>query len=240
MRSASTLWYIDTADPMAVLKEGPDPDPEAAAALAGQLYSEHDVRPITIGTLEGCAAPDRDEVYIGCYPGLTVVCTAEAALVEPTKLPDLLVRPLASEHTFLVSFDDRVHWGAFAQWERGEFRRSFSSTRVDILENEGLPMVWERQYWAGEHPVPWRGADHPQPRSLPFDPPEFADAANDEWLGFRYLGSGEEELTPGSLAVCGFTLYPKGRAPEPAPRPAAEPRARHGLFGWLRGGDRVR
>ncbi|WP_278264657.1 hypothetical protein [Nocardia sp. AG03] len=240
MRSASTLWYIDTADPLAVLKEGPDPDPEAAAALAGQLYAEHDVRPIMIGTLEGCAAPDRDEVYIGCYPGLTVVCTAEAALVEPTKLPDLLVRPLASEHTFLVSFDSSVHWGAFAHWERGEFRRSFSSTRVDILENEGLPMVWERPYWAGEHPVPWRGPDHPEPQSLPFDPPEFADAANDEWLGFRYLGTGEEELTPGSVAVCGFTLYPKGRAPRLPERQVSEPRHRHGLFGWLRGGDRVR
>ncbi|MFF2087957.1 DUF6928 family protein [Nocardia sp. NPDC058176] len=242
MISASTLWYVDTADPAGVLRGRPDPDPVAAAALAGQLYAEHDVRPIMIGTLHGCAGPDRDEVYIGCYPGLTVVCTAEAALVRPTKLPDLLVRPLASEQTYLVSFDAKLHWGAFAHWERGEFRRSFSSTRVDILENEGLPMVWERTFWAGERPVPWRSDDRPGPQSLPFDPPDFADAANREWLGFGYRGEAGQ-VGPADLAVCGFTLYPKGRAPETkstlVARPGAATRRRRGVFGWLRGADRV-
>lgn len=242
MISASTIWYVDTADLSAVLSERPDPDPVAAAALAGQLYAEHDVRPIMIGTLQGCAGPDRDEVYIGCYPGLTVVCTAEAALVRPTKLPDPLVRPLASEHTYLMSFDAKLHWGAFAHWERGEFRRSFSSTRVDILENEGLPMVWERTFWAGEHPVPWRSDDRPGPQSLPFDPPDFADAANREWLGFGYRGE-PGRVGPADLAVCGFTLYPKGRAPETksplVARPGAATRRKRGVFGWLRGADRV-
>lgn len=245
MLSASTLWYVDTPDPVAVLRGRPEPDPAAATALAGQLYGEHDVRPIMIGTLNGCAAPDRDEVYIGCYPGLTVVCTAEAALVRPTKLPDLLVRPLASEHTYLVSFDSKLHWGAFAHWERGEFRRSFSSTRVDILENEGLPMVWERPFWAGDHPVPWQAGDHPEPQSLPFDPPAFADAANDEWLTFRYrTPAAPGGLAPGDLAVCGFTLYPKGQAPQPPPlvqtgSPGAATRRKRGLFGWLHRTDRV-
>ncbi|SFM59140.1 DUF6928 family protein [Nocardia asteroides] len=246
MHSASTLWYVDTADPLSVLRGRPEPDAAAAAALAGQLYHEHDVRPIMVGTLNGCAAPDRDEVYIGCYPGLTVVCTAEAALVRPTKLPDLLVRPLASEHTYLVSFDSTLHWGAFAHWERGEFRRSFSSTRVDILENEGLPMVWERPFWAGERPVPWRSEDRPGPQSLPFDPPDFADAANGAWLGFRYRTPAvPDRLAPGDLAVCGFTLYPKGQAPQPQPQPVqagspgAATRRKRGLFGWLHRTDRV-
>lgn len=240
MNSASTLWYVDTEDPVGVLRGRPDPDPGAAAALAGELYAEHDVRPIMVGTLHGCAGPDRDEVYIGCYPGLTVVCTAEAALVRPTRLPDLLVRPLASEHTYLVSFDATLHWGAFAHWERGEFRRSFSSTRVDILENEGLPMVWERTYWAGEHPVPRQGGDHPEPQSLPFDPPDFADAANREWLGFGYRAASQPG--PADIAVCGFTLYPKGQAPALRSTPVTRQRTTRGpgLFGWLRGGDRVR
>ncbi|MFC4377246.1 DUF6928 family protein [Nocardia halotolerans] len=239
MLSASTLWYVDTADPVAVLRGHPASDPVAAAALAGQLYAEHDVRPITVGTLAGCAGPDRDEVYLGCYPGLTVVCTAEAALVRPTKLPDLLVRPLASEHTYLVSFDTQLHWGAFAHWERGEFRRSFSSTRVDILENEGLPMVWERAYWAGDHPVPWHRDDRPAPQSLPFDPPAFADAAALEWLGFGYRDTVPGGLTPGDIAVCGFTLYPKGGAPVAA-GPGAATRRGRGFFSRLRGPDRVR
>ncbi|GGK58521.1 DUF6928 family protein [Nocardia camponoti] len=227
--NASTLWYVDTDDPVELLRAAPESDPIAAAALATQLYPEHDVRPITVGTLAGCAGPNRDEVYIGSYPGLTVVCTAEAALVHPTKLPDLLVRPLASEHTYLVSFDTEVHWGAFAHWERGEFRRSFSSTRVDILENEGLPLVWERPFWAGEHAV----AQPSVSRSLPFDAADFADAANAQWLGYRYLeATDEERIDPRSLAVSGFTLYPKGAAPAPVTP------AKRGWSGprWLRRG----
>ncbi|MFE9581955.1 DUF6928 family protein [Nocardia sp. NPDC006044] len=246
LSKASTLWYVDAPDPLTVLRANHDPDPDAALALAKQLHSDRDVLPIMVGTLAGCAGPDLDEVYIGCYPGVTVVCSAQAARVHPTEIPELLVRPLASEHTFLVSFDAAHGWGAFAHWERGEFRRAFSSSRVNILEDEGLPLVWERPYWAGEHPVRWQAGELPDPQTLPFDPPDFADAANNEWLGFHYRSpAAEGALVPGDVAVCGFTLYPKGQAPDPATLvpPQHEPdlgaRPKRGLFGWLRGHDRV-
>ncbi|MBF6211717.1 hypothetical protein IU433_16510 [Nocardia puris] len=246
LSKASSLWYVDAADPPAVLRAEHEPDPDAALALAKQLYADRDVVPIMVGTLGGCAGPDPDEVYIGCYPGVTVVCSAQAAIPKPTKLPEFLVRPLASEHTYLVSFDTAYGWGAFAHWERGELRRSFSSSRVNILEDVGLPLVWERSFWAGEHPVRWRAGELPDPQTLPFDPPDFADAANDEWIGFHYRApAAEDALAPGDIAVCGFTLYPKGEAPDhasliepevPEPEPA---RPRRGLFRWLRGHDRV-
>lgn len=246
LSKASSLWYVDAPDPLAVLRANPDPDPEAALALAKQLHEDREVVPIMVGTLGGCAGPDTEEVYIGCYPGVTVVCSAQASLARPTALPELLVRPLASEHTYLVSFDATHSWGAFAHWERGEFRRSFSSTRVNILEDEGLPLVWERPYWAGEHPVHWQAGQLPDPQSLPFDPPDFADAANNEWLGFHYRApAAERALVPRDIAVCGFTLYPKGQAPDPAtlaPPPdgqEAEIGRGRGLFRWLRGRDRV-
>ncbi|WP_054816668.1 DUF6928 family protein [Nocardia arizonensis] len=239
---ASTLWYVDARDPLAVLRAHPDPDPDAALALARQLYADHDVVPTMVGTLAGCAGPDRDEVYIGCYPGVTVVCSTQAAQLKPTALPELLVRPLASDQTYLTAFDSAHGWGAFAYWERGEFRRSFSSTRVNIIEDEGLPLVWERPFWAGEHPVRWRAGELPDPQSLPFEPPDFADAANNEWLGFHYRAAAAQgALVPGDVAVCGFTLYPKGQGPDPAeliPLPEDGPNnaipPRRGLFGWWR------
>ncbi|MGK8521933.1 DUF6928 family protein [Nocardia asteroides] len=245
LSKASSLWYVDAPDPSAVLRGNHDPDPSAALALAKQLHEDRDVQPIMVGTLAGCTGPDTDEVCIGCFPGVTVLCSAQAARVRPTRIPELLVRPLASEHTYLVSFDTEHGWGAFAHWERGEFRRSFSATRVNILEDEGLPLVWERPYWAGEHPVRWRAGELPDPQSLPFDPPEFADAANEEWLGFHHQGpSAPGALEPGDIPVCKFALHPKGKMPAPASRGAADgephttPR-RRGLLGWLRGGDPV-
>ncbi|MEU0538648.1 DUF6928 family protein [Nocardia sp. NPDC005978] len=246
--TVSSLWYVDAPDPAAVLRAHPGPDPEAALALARQLNPDRDVVPAAAGTMKVWGGPDPESTYIGCYPGVTVVCSAQAALPRPTALPELLVRPLASEHTYLVSYDLSLGWGAFAYWERGEFRRSFSASRVNILEDEGMPMVWERPYWAGEHPIALAPGVLPDPQLLPFDPPDFADAANGLWLGFRYRGplaspgateaGAAEPLTSDQIQVCGFSLFPKGRAPaaDPGPEPIAEHNGRRGLLGWLRGG----
>ncbi|NNH71700.1 hypothetical protein HLB23_17840 [Nocardia uniformis] len=254
--TVSSLWYVDAPDPVAVLRGHPGPDPDAAFALAKQLNPDRDVVPAASGTMKVWAGPDPECVYIGCYPGVTVVCSTQAARPRPTTLPELLVRPLASEQTYLIAYDLAQGWGAFAHWERGEFRRSFSSTRVSILEDEGLPRVWERPYWAGDHPVRLRAGEMADPQLLPFDPPDFADAANAEWLGFRYrpaavtaLGTAAADipppeqlpLAPEEIAVCGFSLFPKGYAPKP-PRfaePEPEHNGKRGLLRWLRGRDRV-
>lgn len=241
--TVSSLWYVDAHDPVAVLRAHPGPDPDAAFALARQLNPDRDVVPAASGTMKVWAGPDPESVYIGCYPGVTVVCAAQAALPRPTRLPELLVRPLASEQTYLVSYDLSLGWGAFAHWERGEFRRSFSATRVNILEDEGMPRVWERPYWAGEHPIVLTPGELPDPQLLPFDPSGFADAANEKWLGFRYRGAtSADALTPEQIEVCGFSLYPKGEAPrldsEPE-RPLEPGNSRRGLLRWLRGRDRV-
>ncbi|MFR9750849.1 DUF6928 family protein [Nocardia sp. 004] len=234
LSKAWSLWYIDAPDPATVLRMNHDPDPEAALALAEQLHDDLEILPGSVGTLASCAGPATDELRIGCFPGVTVLCTPQAARIHPTELPELLVRPLASEHTYLVSFDTTHGWGAFAHWERGEFRRSFSSTRVNILEDEGLPLVWERPYWAGEHPVRWQPGELPDPDTLPFDPPEFAEAAGKEWLGFRYRAlATDDALTPDDIPVCGFTLHPRGTSPTEHEAPTA--RRRRGLFGLLRG-----
>src|SRR5690606_32529134 len=162
---------------------------------------------------------------------LTLLCSPLAARVQPTDIPQLLVRPLAEEHTYLVAFDLEYGWGAFAHWERGELRRTFSSTRLNILQDEGLPYVWERPHWAGEHPTRWRLAALPAPLVLPFDTPGFADTANDEWLGFRYFPTtpatpenadettSRPTVTPAGIRVCGFRLHPDDEAVEPHPEP---------------------
>lgn len=211
----SSIWYVDTPDPAAVLRTHPDPDPTAAWALARQLYPDLDITPTTRGTLEHHAGPEPDRIYLGCYPGLTLLCSAAATRPRPTGIPKLLVRPLASEHTYLVAFDIARGWGAFAHWERGEPRRAFSSTRLNILENEGLPLVWERPYWAGEHPVRRRPGEIPDPLALPYDPTLFADAAQREWLGFGYrAAAARNKLSPADIPICGFALRPKDTAPD--------------------------
>lgn len=216
--TAALLWYVDNPDPAAVLQSQPQPDPEAALALAKQLEPDRDVVPAATTTLRTWPGPDRSSLCVGCFPQVTVVGTTRAAVAQPTQLPESLIRPLASEHTYLACYDSARGWGAFAHWERGELRRSFSATRVNILENHGLPAVWERAFWAGEHPVTLQAGQPPDPQTLPFDPPCFADHALGQWLGFRYpVRPCADTAQPSwDVAVCRFSLYPQGTAPRPA------------------------
>lgn len=178
----------------------------------------------------GAAAGGR-HVFIGSYPGLTVVCGATLARNRPSLLDDSWTRPLASERTYLVCADAATPWGAFAFWDRGALRRSFSATSAHIHENVGLPLVWEREYWAGEHPAAHPLSTLPDPQALPFHPGEFADAANAQWLGFRYgTPTPTDERQAADLRVCGFTLYAAGEEP---PLTSADPEIR-GLRRWWR------
>jgi hypothetical protein len=225
---ASTIWYVDAPDPVSVLRARPAPDADAAHALVRQLHPETTAVPLPSSSLDLSAAPGEREVFVGTYPGVTVICSRHLARKRPSTIDGSWTRPLASEHTYLVCSEDGVPWGSFAHWERGELRRSFSATTSLIHENSGLPLVWERSYWAGEHPPPRSFDGFPDPLSLPFHPGEFSDAANLQWLGFGHA-SDDGELSAADLTVCGFTLYASGEEPPP-PR---EPEIR-GLRRWWR------
>src|SRR5262249_13538092 len=138
---ASSIWYVDAADPGEVIRSGAL-DESAAHALARHLYPDRDVVALGPTDLAGKAAPDAHTLYIGYWPGVTLVCSAQLALPRPSQLPEELVRPLASEHTYMVGLSPDLGWGGFAQWERGLFRRAFSATHVHILEDVGLPWAW--------------------------------------------------------------------------------------------------
>lgn len=231
---ATTIWYVDTSDPAAALRSGRGPDPDIAERLVTRLYPDNDVVATDPCSLADAAGPAHDTVYLGCYPGVTVICDARLALPRPSRLAESLVCPLASEHTYLVGLDPELGWGGFAHWRRGELRRSFSATRINILEDEGLPLVWERPFWAGEHPMAHDDGQLPDPQRLPFDPLHFAETANLQWLGFRHhtlaydASVGETPLDPGAVLLRGYTRYPRGEAPAPSARPRA-PR-----LNWLR------
>ncbi|MEO7077689.1 MAG: hypothetical protein ABIY38_02250 [Rhodococcus sp. (in: high G+C Gram-positive bacteria)] len=237
---ASTVWYIDTPDPIAVLRSSTTSDWDTASALAGRLFPDRVAVPSQLSPVSAVAGVGPDEIYIGAYPGVTVVCSAELTVATPSTLPEPWIHPLAAERTYLVMTDPETAWGAFAYWERGTLRRSFSATPIYIYEDSGLPLVWERRFWAGEHPLVYPPGVLPDPLSLPFHPQEFAEAANSEWLGYRYTGAPRgDEFDPISLQVCGFTMHAPGQEPrrvEQAPPEAAppEPMPDRSIMRWLK------
>ena len=233
---ASTIWYVDAPDPVAVLRDHREPDEDAARALAGRLFPGAVIAPRAVGPLSSSAGVDGRGIFIGCYPGITVVCSPQLAIPHPSALPEDWVRPLASEFTHLIAMDPDRAWGAFATWVRGTLRRSFSATTINILEDSGMPLVWERTFWAGERPIAHPPGILPDPQSLPFDPQDFADEANQRNLGFRYSHTPDTSgLDPAGIIVCGFELFAEGEEPPRRAAPPVAPDAKsHSMFRWRR------
>ncbi|NLE78132.1 MAG: hypothetical protein GX610_00845 [Rhodococcus sp.] len=212
----STLWFVDTPDPAAVLGNAESPDGDAALAVAQRLHPNMDLAPTGVVPLSQAAGVTDDVLYVGAFPGLVVVCHKDLTPTTPTTTP--WRSAIDSATTYLVASRPEDAWGAFAVWEGDTLRRSFSAAPATILEDSGIPLVWERPYWAGEFPLQHPPGALPDPQSLPFHPQQFAEAANREWLGFRYTGARSEgELNPTSIGLLGFTVHPPGQAPRPNP-----------------------
>jgi len=210
--SVSTLWYVDAPEPAAVLRSA-RPDRDSAHALVGRLYPDLNSVPLErVPLVEAAACTERDRVYVGSYPGVTVVCSPDLPQ-QPSETPETWTHTLGSEHTYLIRSDPPRALGAFAQWHHGELRRAFSATTVDIFEDHGVPFVWERPFWAGDHPVRWPVDVTPPPQALPFHPRRLVETANAAWLGFRYIGRESGEPDPADIEVWRFGLYRDGETP---------------------------
>ncbi|QCQ89907.1 DUF6928 family protein [Rhodococcus sp. SGAir0479] len=205
---ASTLWYVDTTDPAAAVR-GADPDVDAARRLALLLHPGLEATHLGNETLAEATKVADGEIVVGCFPGVAVVRTAEQLPPVPSSLVEHWIHPTGCRHTYLCSSSPVTRagsWGAFAHWNGDKLERSFSATPVHIIENVGLPQVWERPFWAGEHPARPSLDVLPDPQTLPFDPGEFADAAPRAWLG--------DDLDPTSILLCRFAVHPAGQVPE--------------------------
>ncbi|MGI1848629.1 DUF6928 family protein [Rhodococcus sp. SJ] len=224
--TVSTIWYVDAPDPGEVLRDA-RADCTTAHALVGRLHPGLSSEPLGRVPLAQAAAGAAGRVYVGSFPGVTVVCSPDLAATRPSQLPERWRHTVASENTYLVVSDPTGARGAVGAWRRGTPRRAFDATPVAITEDDGLPFVWERPFWGGEFPIRWPLDVLPHPEALPFHPRRFAEAANAAWLGFRYTGRAAGELDPHEIEVWDFALYRDGERP-PADRdaPGARPARR--------------
>jgi hypothetical protein len=211
------LWFVNSSDPAAEIRQGLRHDPATAGAIAAALLP--DLTPVPIGetTLAAAANPEADQLFVGTYGALTVVTSPALASTTPSTLPQSWIAALPSDSTIVLHTDPESSLGAFARWDAGELRRSFSANPVDIFENNGLPFVFEGPFWSGEHPLVYADGAQPDPQALPFHPQEFAEQAIREWLGFRFTTPLEDSDTdPSTITVSGFAIRPKGYQPTEA------------------------
>jgi hypothetical protein len=106
------LMYAD-GEIQPVLRSAPVLDRQATRALVRRLYPRHELSDLPDGTLLEQANPDDDRVYAGCFAGLTVVRTTEAALDRPSRLD---LREARGSRLYLHAMHSVVDWFAYAIW----------------------------------------------------------------------------------------------------------------------------
>ena len=195
-----------------VLQAAPSLDSGAAQDLVGRLYPAHQIDRDGDGTLLEQASPSDEYVYAGCFPGLNVVCTADAALDRPSQLRQRFLDEGAGQAVYLHAMHSAVDWFAYAIWSSdGTLRRSLSlSPDSGIIENLGAPLDFERPFWAGLHPVRSK-VSAGEPYALPFHPLELGEETLRNLFGFSYEGryfDNDPDLE--NIILAGFRVHPMG------------------------------
>lgn len=189
-RHVATFWYLSTDDPSALFKSGAQSDPGFARRLLSRLHPTVTVASLGTFPLNRSATAGPGEIYIGSFPGLTVVQTPLEGHVRPSETDQVWLRLVDTPVVLAFSYDRETGVHGFARWESGKLVRSFAAADDRIVEDEGMPLPFELPYWAGEFPL--EGADD-NPLALPFSSSSLLHAAHRAWLDF--------DLEPGGLDV---------------------------------------
>jgi hypothetical protein len=200
------LLYAD-GEIRPILQAAPALDRDAAQVLVARLYPAHRIAVVEDGTLLEQADPPDGHVYVGCFPGLTVVCTRDAAVDRPSQLHQRFLDEAAGRTVYLHAMHSVVDWFAYAIWDSdGTLRRSLSlSPASGIIENIGTPLDFEAPFWVGAHSVKTRGSFYP----LPFHPLELGEEALRVLFGFNYEGAYyDDDPDLENIVLAGFTIYP--------------------------------
>ena len=208
----STFWYLNTEDPAAPIRSGTPSDPGFARRLLSKLFPTVTVASLGAFPLNRSASTGPGEIYVGSFPGLTVVQTPVEAGLRPSETDEKWLRLVEAPTVLAFSHDPESGVSGFARWESGKLVRSFAGADDRIVEDEGMPLPFERPYWAGEFPLTEHADD---PLALPFAPEALLHAAHRDWLGF--------DLEPGGLDVPVHGFATDGRREVRQHRPPTGP-----------------
>ena len=208
----TTFWYVATDDPAVPIRSGTPADPGFARRLLSRLYPTTTVASLGSFPLNRSASAGAGEIYIGSFPGLTVVQTPVEDCVHPSRTESHWLELVDAPVVLAFSHETEDGVSAFARWEGGRLVRAFSGADDRIVEDEGIPQGFERPYWAGEFPLTGREDD---PLALPFSPDALLHAAHREWLGF--------DLDPGGIDVPVHGFATDGRREVRQHRPPVGP-----------------
>ena len=203
MGAKTWMLSFSNGDAKEILSKIPTPDKAKAEKILGRMFPSSKFIQIEDTDLFSTSPPD-DEVYIGCYPGLSFIAASEFGIDNPSQLPkEYLLEDLGS-CIHLHAMHSVVDWFAFAHWENGELQRSLSiSPDSGIVEDLGERKHFEKPYWEGEHPAVDSEDEDEYP--LSFHPLELGEEALAEFFGYQLEGLAEKQLfEPEEISLLAF------------------------------------
>lgn len=189
-------------DAKLVLSANPVLNRAASQALARAVFPKHTLTEAEDGSLAYTNPPD-DKVYVGVFPGVSVIAAGEFGVDRPSKLEKKYLRALNYRFIYLHAMHSAVDWFAFCVWEEGKLVRALSlSPDSGVMEDIGTRMPFELPFWQGEHPLEddddfdeeHEDAEEGEDDKYPFvfHPLELGEAALENLFG--YVLEGDQNL----------------------------------------------
>lgn len=195
-----------------ILKSKPKLDRQKSAKFAQQLFPTARLEIIDDGNLAYNSYPKGKNIYIGCFPELSIVAAKEFGIDHPSKLPSSFLNPKYGKTVYLHAMHSVVDWFAYAIWENGKLIRSLSIAPDNgVIEDIGEQRDFEKPYWSGEHPV-YDPGEEDNTYPLKFHPLDLGDAALLEMFGYQLEGYDDSLHTdPEEIPILGFTRKRSGK-----------------------------
>ena len=226
----ATIWFVTAAQPLDVLVAEPGHDRGFGRKYLALLDPRLTVTPIGDFPLNR-SAPAGPASSTSAVSMVSRWSDGPRGRLRPSQPPDRYLRGIAATTLYAFSSDPVTGFGAFAHWRAGELKRAFSATRFTIIEDIGVPEIFEGDFWAGRHrpedpetPEDATGTGSPLARgvAMPFVPAELADAAAAGWLGFDPADPGPD-IPVSAFAVDGRRASVQGSGGPKRQRSSAAP-----------------
>jgi hypothetical protein len=200
----AVVMYADT-NPIDVLRAAPVLDRSATVALVERLFPGEAVTEVGDALLADAINPAEGVVYVGCFPGLDIVCGWQLVRERPSESTERIVAGPTRRMAYLHAMHTGVDWCTFAIWTDGALVRGLSvSAGSGIVEDLGDRLTFEEPYWAGEREdCPDDEGAHP----LAYHPVALGREALHALFGFRIEGHEEiDDVDPEIVPLVGYRM----------------------------------
>lgn len=199
-------WLLAYVDGSVADRLEPIPalDKEASLELAEQLFPKYSLQPTDNVDLTYTAPPGKN-VFVGCFPGVSIITATEFALDRPSTLPRIFIDAANGRTIYLHAMHSVVDWFAYAIWENGQLKRSLSlAPDSGIMEDIGSQLPFEEPFWSGVHPAE-DPADPDFDYPFCFHPLDMAEAALLTLLGYQLEGfQDKNRFDPETIELAAF------------------------------------